>query len=99
VCDTLVGFDEIHGFRDWNLLEALQPDPHRKDAQTWITSYDTVYNSPGVPLHDLKAIGIAGSDPRMLFTWYSGELCRGNELTAKEAQAIRHSLPGGRAEA
>ena len=41
---TLVGFDEIHAFRDWDLLEALQPDPLRWDAQIWITSYDTVYN-------------------------------------------------------
>lgn len=72
---SLVGFDEIHAFRDWDLLEALQPDPLRRDAQTWITSYDTVYNSPGIPLYDLKAIGLSGSDPRMLFSWYSGEYC------------------------
>lgn len=72
---TLTGFDEIHAFRNWDLLEALQPDPLRWDAQTWITSYDTVHNSPGIPLYDLKAIGMAGSDPRMLFSWYSGEHC------------------------
>ena len=72
---TLVGFDEIHAFRDWDLLEALQPDPLRWDAQVWITSYDTVYSHVGTPLYDLKAIGMAGTDPRMLFSWYSGELC------------------------
>lgn len=70
-----VGFDEIHAYRNWDLLEALQPDPTRPDALTWITSYDTIYNSPGTPLFDLKNMGLDGSDPRMLFSWYSGDHC------------------------
>lgn len=68
-----VGYDEIHGYRDWSLLEALAPDPTRPDALQWITSYDTIYNAPGVPLYDLKRQ--AGGDPRMYFSWYSGDLC------------------------
>jgi hypothetical protein len=72
---AFVGFDEIHAYRDWAVLEALQPDPTRPDALTWITSYDTIYSAPGVPLYDLKQIGFAGSDPRMLFSWYSGDEC------------------------
>jgi hypothetical protein len=70
-----VGFDEIHGYRTYDLLEALAPDPTRADALTWITSYDTIYNTPGVPLFDYKAIGKARSDPRMIFSWYSGDYC------------------------
>ena len=35
----------------------------------------TCDNSPGIPLHDLKQRGIAGDDPRMLFSWYSGGAC------------------------
>jgi hypothetical protein len=70
-----VGFDEIHGYRDWGLFEALAPDPTRPDALTWITSYDTIYNSPGVPLFDLKRTGQNRTDPRMHFSWYSGDLC------------------------
>lgn len=70
-----VGFDEIHGYRTWDLLEALAPDPTRPDALQWVTSYDTIWNTPGIPLFDLKAIGKAGSDPRMLFSWYSGDYC------------------------
>lgn len=69
------GFDEIHGYRDWDLLEALQPDPSRPDALTWITTYDTIWDSPGVPLHDLKEMGKRGDDPRMLFSWYSADFC------------------------
>ncbi|MBR1233653.1 hypothetical protein [Bradyrhizobium sp. AUGA SZCCT0182] len=70
-----LGLDEIHGWRDYDLLEAMAPDPTRPDTRIWITSYDTIYNSPGIPLHDLKQRGIAGDDPRMLFSWYSGETC------------------------
>ncbi|TGP27357.1 hypothetical protein EN875_034010 [Mesorhizobium sp. M2D.F.Ca.ET.232.01.1.1] len=70
-----IGFDEIHGVRSWDIFEALAPDPTRTDVLTWIASYDTIYNVQGVPLHDLKQIGKAGTDPRMLFSWYSGELC------------------------
>jgi len=68
-------FDEIHGYRDWSLMEALQLDPTRPDALTWVTSYDTVFSTPGVPLFDLKAMGRAGTDPRMLCSWYSGDWC------------------------
>jgi hypothetical protein len=70
-----LGFDEIHGYRTHDLLEALAPDPTRADALTWITSYDTIYNAPGIPLFDFKVIGKAGTDPRMLFSWYSGDFC------------------------
>lgn len=70
-----IGFDEIHGYRGWDVLEALAPDPTRVDTLTWITSYDTIWNTAGVPLFDLKRIGQAGDDPRMLFSWYSGDLC------------------------
>jgi hypothetical protein len=53
----------------------MAPDPTRRDALQWITSYDTIYNTPGVPLYDLKQIGFAGTDQRMLFRWYSGDRC------------------------
>jgi len=70
-----IGFDEIHGYRDWNLLEALQPDPHRREALTWVTSYASIYNVVGAPLFDLMQIGKVGTDKRMLFSWYSGDYC------------------------
>jgi hypothetical protein len=73
---AFLGIDELHTARDWSLLEALAPDPHRRDSLTWITSYDTIYNTPGVPLYDLKQLGKVGSDERLMFSWYSGgELC------------------------
>src|SRR6516165_5570654 len=72
---AFVGFDEIHGYRDWSLMEELQPDPTRPDAIVWVTSYASIYNTAGCPLHDLMQVGKAGTDRRMLFSWYSGDLC------------------------
>lgn len=74
------GFDEIHGYRNWDLLESLQHDPHRADAQVWITSYASVFHRPGVPLFDLMKAGWAGRDPRMLFSWYAADRTTDPEL-------------------
>jgi hypothetical protein len=49
------GFDEIHGYKTWDILEAMQLDPTRLDALQWITSYASIYHRPGVPLFDLLA--------------------------------------------
>ncbi len=69
---NFIGFDEIHGYRNYDLLEALAPDPTRRDALTWITSYASIRNVPGIPLHDYIEAGKRGDDPRMYFSWYSG---------------------------
>jgi hypothetical protein len=66
-------FDEIHGYKNWDLLEALQLDPTRPDALMWISSYASLYHKPGVPLYDLMKTGKAGTDPRMLFSWYGAD--------------------------
>src|SRR5919106_914440 len=68
-----VGFDEIHVYRNWDLFEALAPDPTRLDALTWITSYASIFNSPGAPLYDLTQQGKKDEDPRMLFSWYAAD--------------------------
>jgi phage terminase large subunit-like protein len=83
------GFDEIHEYRDWDLMEALQMDPTKVDALTWITSYDTIYNTPGTPLYDLKQIGRAGEDPRLLFSWYSADLGTDPNFTSLEDPELR----------
>lgn len=67
------GFDEIHGYRTWDIFEALQLDPTRPDALMWVTSYASIFHKPGVPLFDLCQQGRAGADPRMLFSWYAAD--------------------------
>ncbi|MBR0934861.1 hypothetical protein [Bradyrhizobium jicamae] len=97
---VFIGYDEIHGFTDWDLLEALQPDPTRYCLQ-WITSYDSVFDTEGCPLHDLKKIGIDGTDQSMLFSWYSADLCTDPAFAELEpdlrANPSLASWPDGRA--
>jgi hypothetical protein len=68
-----VGFDEIHGYRNHDLFEALAPDPTRLDALTWVTSYAGIRHAPGIPLYDFMMAGKRGDDPRMYFSWYGGD--------------------------
>lgn len=70
---SFTGLDEIHGYRDWDLLEAMQLDPTRSDSMMWVTSYASLHHRPGVPLHDLMQRGKAGGDPRMFFSWYAAD--------------------------
>ena len=81
-----LGIDEIHGYRDWDLLEALAPDPTRHDAQTWITSYASVHHRPGAPLFDLLQQAKAGADPRMLFSWYAADYCTDPEFADRSPE-------------
>jgi len=68
-------FDEMHGSRDYGLLEALKLDPSRPDALMWITTYDSLIHRPGIPVYDFVLRGKAGDDPSMYFSWYSGDYC------------------------
>jgi hypothetical protein len=68
-----IGFDEIHGYRNHDLFEALAPDPTRPDVLTWITSYAGIRHAPGIPLYDLMQSGKSGVDTRMFFSWYGGD--------------------------
>jgi len=51
------GFDELHGYKTWDILEAMQGDPTRTDVMIWITSYASLYHKPDVRLFDLFAQG------------------------------------------
>jgi hypothetical protein len=72
---NFIGFDEIHGYKNYDLFEALAPDPTRRDCLTWVSSYASIYSAPGIPLVDFFNTGKAGTDPKMLFSWYSGDYC------------------------
>jgi phage terminase large subunit-like protein len=67
------GFDEIHAYKSHDLFEALAPDPTRRDALVWITSYAGIRHTAGIPLFDFMQAGKRGDDPRMHFTWFAGD--------------------------
>lgn len=84
-----IGYDEIHGYRNYDVLEALTMDPTRLDGLEWITSYDSIYNTPGAPLFDLKQTGKRGDDRRLFFSWYSADYttdpdCQGAPVTSEQ---------------
>jgi hypothetical protein len=83
---VFIGFDEIHAYKSHDLYEALALDPHRPDALMWVTSYDTIYNTPGIPLYDFKQIAKAGADPRMLCSWYSADWCTDPQFAELEPE-------------
>ena len=58
----------------------MQLDPTRPDAQMWITSYASLFHRPGVPLFDLMHAGRAGTDPRLLFSWYAADFATDPEF-------------------
>ncbi len=82
----LAAYDEIHGHKTWDSLEAMQLDPTRLDAQMWITSYASLYHRPGVPLTDLCRQGRAGADPRMLFSWYAADFTTDSDFVAADPE-------------
>ena len=82
-----IGFDEIHAYRNWDLFEALAPDPTRPDALTWITSYASIYNSPGAPLYDKMLNAKRGDDPRMYFSWYAADFTTDPAFEKASAEA------------
>jgi hypothetical protein len=86
-----IGFDEIHGYRSHDLFEALAPDPTRPDVLAWITSYAGIRHAPGIPLFDFMQAGKRGDDPRMMFSWYSGDYT--TDLALIDAKPERRANP------
>jgi hypothetical protein len=81
-----LGIDEVHGYKNYEILEALALDPTRPDAQQWITSYASLYHKPGVPLFDLMKAGREGRDPRMLFSWYAADFTTDPDFSDKRPE-------------
>ena len=69
-----IGFNEST-YRNYDLFEALSPDPTRHDVLTWITSYAGIRHAPGIPLYDMLQAGKRGDDPGMFFCWHAADYC------------------------
>lgn len=78
-----IGFDEIHPYKNWDIFEALAPDPTRHDAMTWVTTYASLYHAPGYPLFDLLRQAKKGDDPRFYFSWYASDYVTDSTLENK----------------
>ncbi|MDX2253207.1 MAG: hypothetical protein NW202_13055 [Nitrospira sp.] len=70
--------DELHTQRDYRLLEALEIDRTRPDAQQWFASYASLSRASGVPINDMLRQHEKGTDPRLFVSWYSGTIEEAN---------------------
>ena len=46
------GLDELHGYKTWDIREAMQGDPMRTDVMIWITRHASFDHKPDVRLCD-----------------------------------------------
>lgn len=70
--------DELHTQKDYRVLEALEIDRTRPDAQQWFASYASMSRAIGVPINDMLKQHDRGSDPRLFVSWYAGTIEEAN---------------------
>jgi hypothetical protein len=88
-----LGLDEIHGYRNYDIFEALAPDPTRQDVLQWITSYAGIRHNAGIPLYDMLLTGKGGDDLRMFFSWYGADYTTDAELAGDDVSPERRANP------
>ena len=69
---------ELHTQRDYKVLEGLEIDRTRPDAQQWFESYASMSRAAGIPVNDILRQHAAGTDPRLFVSWYSGTIEEAN---------------------
>lgn len=96
----LLCFDELHAQPDYRVLEALELDPTRPDAQQLFASYSPLTPKPGTPIVDMLRQYQEGIDPRFYVFSCSGSIEEANPAiggplgsTRDEIEAARFRLP------
>lgn len=74
----LLAFDELHTQNDYKVLEALELDPTRPDAQQLFASYSPLTPKPGTPIVDMLRQYHDGLDPRLFVFSRSGTIEEAN---------------------
>jgi len=96
----LLVVDELHTQKDYRLLEALEIDRTRPDAQQLFGSYAAVSRAGGIPINDLLRQHEKRTDPRLFVSWYSGTIEEANPSlngplgpTLEDIHDAQRSLP------
>jgi hypothetical protein len=74
----LLAFDELHAQSGYGVLEALELDPARSDAQQLFASYSPLTPKPGTPIVDILRQYHDGLDPRLFVFSRSGSIEEAN---------------------
>jgi Phage Terminase len=96
----LLAFDELHTQVDYRVLEALEIDPTRWDAQQLFASYSPLTPKPGTPIVDMLAQARDRLDPRLFVFSRCGSIEEANPglggplgSTKEEIESARFRLP------
>lgn len=96
----LLAFDELHTQADYRVLEALELDPARPDAQQLFASYSPLTPKPGTPIVDMLKQYHDGIDSRLFVFSRSGSIEEANPAmggplgsTKEEIEHARLRLP------
>lgn len=96
----LLAFDELHTQPDYRVLEALELDPTRPDAQQLFASYSPLTPKPGTPITDMLRQYQDRVDPRFYVFSRSGSIADANPAmggplgsTKEEIENARFRLP------
>jgi hypothetical protein len=91
---TATFWDEIWNQCSYDLWEALQPSPSRKDPFTFITTYAGYAARQGNLLWDLYSTGLRGDDPKMHMYWVDGASANpASWITPEYLEQQRRRLP------
>lgn len=96
----LLTLDELHTQKNYDVLEALEMDPSRPDAQQLFGSYSPLLPRPGLPIVDILRQHADGLDPRLFVFSRSGSIEAANPAmggplgsTHEEIEAAQIRLP------
>lgn len=92
----LLCFDELHAQTDYRVLESLELDPTRPDAQQLFASYSPLVPRPGIPITDILAQHTAGLDTRLYVFSRSGSIEQANPAMGGPLGSTRESIESAR---
>ena len=89
-------FDELHAQADYRVLEALELDPTRPDAQQLFASYSPLTPKPGTPIVDMLHQHLDGVDPQLFVFSRSGSIEEANPAMGGPLGSTRADIDNAR---
>ncbi|MFO0729742.1 MAG: hypothetical protein U0361_01865 [Nitrospiraceae bacterium] len=96
----LMCLDELHTQKNYDVLEGLEMDPARPDAQQLFGSYSPLLPRPGIPISDMLKQHADQVDPRLFVFTRSGDIEMANPAmggplggTREEIESAQVRLP------
>lgn len=88
----LMCLDELHTQKSYDVLEGLEMDPARPDAQQLFGSYSPLLPRPGIPISDILKQHADGVDPRLFVFSRSGDIETANPAMGGPLGSTREDI-------